>query len=558
MTTAHRKVALATIALSIVSMLLPWYTASAGLFSVSISGMDLEGATFSLILLLAYAAWFGYHIANPDGEDVANGWSVWWAGSSVIWLIALFIDRSQQQDAVREAGELGVVISTSAGYWLAFIAGLIFAGCSFHALVEYLSDRNSPSTSYAPYIPASPATRSSTSSSFASTPGSSQGGRPAVSPPSARSAITPSQPVADTSANSLPRLAHGVAAQSVNRGGSNPVASGAPNSPRLAEPVPKGMIVLTHPKTGARALIDPTNGFNLYSFRVPHDNEDIDVIWSEPGFGGHDAKPTRSGIPILFPFAGRISNSAYSWRTDRGTKSIDITTAGKNGDNAIHGFVVNRPWRVRENFRHRATAVFQGSIDAPETLADWPSDYLIRVTWVVGPSGLTAHIYIQNPGESDLPFTFGLHPYFRIPFGGGSRDNIIATVPAESVLELEDLLPTGQVLPVDAPRDLRRGRRFSDITVDDVYTNLVPNDRGQITTTLRDDDTGITIVQRFSNEYPFVVVFTPPHREAIAIEPYTGAPDPFKLFDTSLDPRIAVLKPRQTWETTYSISVEFS
>ena len=47
-------------------------------------------------------------------------------------------------------------------------------------------------------------------------------------------------------------------------------------------------------------------------------------------------------------------------------------------------------------------------------------------------------------------------------------------VPAQSFWQLDQSLPTGTLLPVDAGRDLRSPRLFGDLQLDDVLTDLDP------------------------------------------------------------------------------------
>jgi aldose 1-epimerase len=223
---------------------------------------------------------------------------------------------------------------------------------------------------------------------------------------------------------------------------------------------------------------------------------------------------------------------------------------------AIHGFVYTRPWRVTAQTSDSVTAEFQGSVDAPETLEEWPSDYAISLTWRVSGAALDAEVRIWNPGEHPLPFTFGLHPYFRLPLGGASADACRITVPASHYWELSGMMPTGQVRPVKGSRDLRTSGRFGDLDLDEVLTGVSPDETGDVVTTISDPDSGVTLTQTFSDAHPFIIVYTPPHREAIAIEPYTGSPNPFAVPELGLDPQLLVLAPGESWHASYRISVD--
>lgn len=314
----------------------------------------------------------------------------------------------------------------------------------------------------------------------------------------------------------------------------------------------RGLITIRSLDSAATARIRADVGFNCFSFEAPVNGESIETLWFEPGFATGEGRPSRSGIPVLFPFAGRIRESRYQWQG----RAYVITSAGASDQHAIHGFVYTRPWRVIAQSEDAVTGAFQGSIDAPETAEDWPADYAIELTWRVSGQALEAQVAITNPGDVPLPFTFGLHPYFRLPLGGQSADECLVTVPASRYRELESILPTGRELPVDNARDLRSPRRFGDLALDDVVTGLASNDQGEIVTTIADPQSGVTLTQTFSDAHPFVIVYTPPHREAIAIEPYTGSPDPFAVAELGLDPHLIVLDPGGSWSATYSIALE--
>jgi aldose 1-epimerase len=313
-----------------------------------------------------------------------------------------------------------------------------------------------------------------------------------------------------------------------------------------------GLITIRSADSPATARIRADVGFNCFSFEAPANGGTIETLWFEPEFAGGAGRPSRSGIPVLFPFAGRIGDARYTWNG----REYTVTTAGTSDRHAIHGFVYTRPWRVIRQTADAVTGAFRGSIDAPETLADWPGDYAIELTYRVAGRSLDAEVRISNPGAAPLPFTFGLHPYFRLPLGGSSPGECHVTVPASHYRELESLLPAGRDLPVDSTRDLRTPRRFADLELDDVVTALEPNERGDIVTSVHDPASGLTVTQTFSAAHPFVVVFTPPHREAIAIEPYNGSPDPFAIGELGLDPHLIVLESGDTWESIYRISLE--
>lgn len=310
-------------------------------------------------------------------------------------------------------------------------------------------------------------------------------------------------------------------------------------------------IVIQDAESGATAQIQPVAGFNCFSFQARVHDRPVEALWYEPAFAAGEGRPSRSGMPVLFPFGGRIKDARYTFSG----KQYHVTSAGDNGPNAIHGFVFNRPWRVLETAADRVTGAFQGSIDAPETLRDWPSDYRIEVTYTVSGASLLIDVTLSNPDDATLPYVLGLHPYFRVPLGGDSADACLVTVPAARYWPLEQSLPTGEERKVDATRDLRTPRSYADLTLDDVMTGLIATD-GQIETIVEDPRSGVRLRQSFTDDHHFCIVFTPPHREAIAIEPYTGSPDLFRAPEIGLDPHLGLLEPGEEWRTRVKISLE--
>src|SRR5439155_27183983 len=188
-----------------------------------------------------------------------------------------------------------------------------------------------------------------------------------------------------------------------------------------------------------------------------------------------EKRPTRSGFPILFPFPNRIRGGTFSWDG----KTYQLPTIDGAGKNAIHGFAVRGPWRVVDEGADATSAwltgEFQGSVDDPASLALWPGDYRLRVTYRLQYSRLRVEAVVDNPGERPLPFGLGYHPYFAVtPFGGEDAEVL---VPAQRYWELHENLPTGARPEVEGARDLRKGRPMRDLALDDVLTDL-QSDRG--------------------------------------------------------------------------------
>ena len=131
-------------------------------------------------------------------------------------------------------------------------------------------------------------------------------------------------------------------------------------------------IVIQDSTGGTQARIMPALGFNCYSFQAALGGEPASA-GSDPEFAGGEKRPTRSGIPILFPFAGRIGGAKYRYAG----RDYQLAPSDELG-NAIHGFAVHHPWRVVEQTPDSLTGEFQASVDDPTILDHWPADFCLR------------------------------------------------------------------------------------------------------------------------------------------------------------------------------------
>ena len=306
--------------------------------------------------------------------------------------------------------------------------------------------------------------------------------------------------------------------------------------------------------TGASAAITPSYGFNLFDLRLPAAGAVRRVIVAKDDFAANPEKPGRNGIPILFPFPNRIRDGRYTFEgKDRGL-SIE---PGK--EHAIHGFAISAPWDVLDRGATPEGAFlvgrFQISTNAPERLASWPSDAVLTVRYDLAGRRLAMTITVENPTTSrDLPFGFGIHPYFRLPFAAGTPDRGSLHLPASQMWTLAGSLPTGERVPVDPRVDFRHGGSTTGRHLDDVLTGLA-FDGEWCTCRLVDEDLGCATLLSFDRAFRELVVFVPPHDDTlVAVEPYTQTTDAINLEARGVDAGLRVLKPGGS--TTMRIAIE--
>ena len=104
------------------------------------------------------------------------------------------------------------------------------------------------------------------------------------------------------------------------------------------------IVTITDAASGATAQILVSLGLQLFQLAASaFDDGPREMIWAHPDFAGGNERPSGSGVPLLFPFPGRIAGARYSF----GGREYQLEP-GDNFGNAIHGFVHKRPWRVVE------------------------------------------------------------------------------------------------------------------------------------------------------------------------------------------------------------------
>jgi aldose 1-epimerase len=305
--------------------------------------------------------------------------------------------------------------------------------------------------------------------------------------------------------------------------------------------------------SGSTASICVSRGFNLFDFQANVDGTLVSVIDSEPGFETGQGRVSGNGIPILFPFPNRIRAGRFSWNGEEYELPSDRVGFDNTG-NAIHGFCIDRPWRVIDQSENHVTGEFQLSVDAPDRLDLWPADCSITVRYELAGSTLRTMIEVYNPDSKPLPWGFGTHPYFTLPLSKNSKAaECLVAAPAKSRWELIDCLPTGKKLDLPSELEMEDGIYFGTQNLDDVFSD-VPD--GIVTCSIIDEKAGLEVTQRSPEHFNELVIYTPPNRDAICFEPYTCVTDAINLEKQGIQTGLDVLPADESWSSWIEISAK--
>ncbi|MDI7274630.1 MAG: aldose 1-epimerase [Anaerolineae bacterium] len=302
--------------------------------------------------------------------------------------------------------------------------------------------------------------------------------------------------------------------------------------------------VLEDGEARSAAWVAPGLGFNLYRLSVEPDAHEVAIIDPPPTLADLQQDPAAFGMPVLFPFPGRIPGGRFSF----GGRSYQLEPrrgeASREPLGQMHGLVLDRPWRVIAwGTDPREGAVLVGrieSVDFPELAGQYPSAFRLDMTYRLRGWTVTAEARAQNIGSAPLPVGYGLHLYLHVPIDHDSSvGGCVIQVPATRRWELRGGVPTGRLLKLE--EDVAGGVSLEGRAFDEVYTDLLLTD-GTSRGVLSDTRARLATVVEADGQFENWVVYTPP-RPAVCFEPWTAIPNALNLALQGIDTGLAVLQP---------------
>jgi galactose mutarotase-like enzyme len=243
------------------------------------------------------------------------------------------------------------------------------------------------------------------------------------------------------------------------------------------------------------------------------------VLGLRGGLPGYLASAKTFGVPLLAPWANRLSGDGYSVAG----KAVDVAgVPGVHRDGnglPIHGLLAAAAgWRVEElaatDTEARCVATLRFDQQRPEFPA-FPFPHDLTVAVELSESTLTVRTSVVAVTDQSVPVAFGWHPYFTLP--GVPRSDWHFHHPFTTHVELSDLLlPTGATTPVSVADGPLAERAF-----DDLYADVADGTTAWIA------GGGRRVSMSYLQGYPYAIVYAPPDQELIALEPMTAPTGPF-------------------------------
>lgn len=246
----------------------------------------------------------------------------------------------------------------------------------------------------------------------------------------------------------------------------------------------------------------------------------------------NDAKTNiKSGFKSckLSPFVCRIKNSEYSFQQ----KQYKTGKAFINKE-ALHGLLFDVMFTIAESHANNEAAFVILEYNYSKKDEGFPFKYSCTITYKLEKNNnLSVSTTVTNRSDNGMPLCDGWHPYFKFD---QPINDLYLKINANKILAFDDkLLPTGKMLPFNNFQTLEK---LNETFYDNCFL-------------LKDTQVPVCIIEDRKNNlrlnilpseaYPYLQIFTPAHRNSIAIENLSSAPD---AFNNKMG--LIILKPEET------------
>lgn len=254
-------------------------------------------------------------------------------------------------------------------------------------------------------------------------------------------------------------------------------------------------------------------------------------------------RPFFAGATLV-PWPNRTRDGR--WNLGGATQQLDVTEPELG--HALHGLLADRPFLVE---RRSASSITLAATIFPTRGYPFELDYTVRYELTDG--GIRVTQQIRNEGRASAPVAFGAHPFLRL--GAVPVQQLLVSTTARRYLTQDAAqIPIGSAETAGGDHDLRSGRPVGELSLDDTFVDLEPDDglyRHRLTAS---DGRFVELWQDqdFDHVHIFVTRIFPGQRgltTAIAIEPMTAPPDALRS-----GKGLRWLVPGDSWSASWGIS----
>ncbi len=212
---------------------------------------------------------------------------------------------------------------------------------------------------------------------------------------------------------------------------------------------------------------------------------------------------------ILFPFPNRIEDGNYKYKNN----SHQFPINEKPLNNALHGLVYNKSFDLISKEANKEAASVTLSYISNGESPGFPFSFKLLLTYKISNTGNVKLLFdLENIGDQSFPLGMGWHPYFAVE----NLQNCDLSFPSKEFYKCNE-----RNLPIQTvDSELASSFKMKNKTFDDAYS--LEKSCCEFSTA--------KYQLRLDFDYSqdtFLQVYTPPHRNSIAIEPMTSIANSF-------------------------------
>ena len=274
----------------------------------------------------------------------------------------------------------------------------------------------------------------------------------------------------------------------------------------------------------SKAVLMPERGGLLASLKLDSGNAtETSLLWLPDQFTSQESGWPGGGMPLLFPFAGRVFHGAQPLHYALGEQIWRMP---------LHGFAYAQPWQILAT---SADSAELGLLAGPRTRDLFPFDFDLRVKYQLAASKLVTEVTVTNLGgllphvPPRMPVALGWHPYFHLPLcnsehaadhGGQHAGKLRLQTTATTQVRVT---PAGSAGKTASFPDTGDGD-VTDLN-NQLLHNLILGDHTNARATIIDEANNLAVDLAWSDYSRYLVLWTQPGQGFHCVEPWMGLPD---------------------------------
>ncbi|BDY29227.1 MULTISPECIES: aldose 1-epimerase [Mycolicibacterium] len=269
-------------------------------------------------------------------------------------------------------------------------------------------------------------------------------------------------------------------------------------------------VTLHDPSSSLTATYVPVAGMICTSLA----DDGVEFLGQRRGLQAYISSGKTMGIPILYPWANRLSASKYG--INGAVVTLTPGVAGVRTDEhgvPIHGVLAANPgWLVIEQTDNKLVAVLDWG-GKPRLLATFPFPHILTMSVTLADRTLTVDTTVMPSTAASVPLCFGYHPYLKLP--DVPREQWQLQTPTMRHLPVDNWgIPTGETAEWPGGTELLKTTEL-DHGFDQVRDGSVFAISGG----------GRRVEVTFNRGYQAAQLFAPGNDDVIGIEPMAAPTD---------------------------------